>query len=257
MRIMTTNIWGDYFNNPVSLRLEDLLRVYEVYRPDVIGFQECTASWWESGLFSRLADDYQILGEGLFPDGNYVPLAVGKQYEVVSFGGELYEETPDPSKGFTWAVLRGPEEKVFGVCNTHFWWKGGEEHDRIRGCNARQLSYRMKVIQKEYSCPVFAFGDLNCWPDNLAFAAFKEQGVKELFHLAEVRDDRCTLHGNPVLDATGHFRGALREGDHKRAIDHILSLGEGFSVPALRVVEDSFALDATDHSPVYADIILQ
>lgn len=40
MRLMTTNIWGDYFDNPVDVREDNMYKVYENYSPDVIGFQE-------------------------------------------------------------------------------------------------------------------------------------------------------------------------------------------------------------------------
>ena len=39
------------------------------------------------------------------------------------------------------------------------------------------------------------------------------------------------------------------------SLDHIVSLGkDGFEVISYRVVTDSFVLDATDHSPVFADV---
>ena len=37
MRIMTHNIWGDYFGNCVDERIDDALEIYRQYTPDVIG----------------------------------------------------------------------------------------------------------------------------------------------------------------------------------------------------------------------------
>ena len=56
MRIMTSNIWGDYFNNPVELRQEGLLNVFKKYSPDVLGLQEVTKSWYESKIFKELCE---------------------------------------------------------------------------------------------------------------------------------------------------------------------------------------------------------
>ena len=45
MRIMTSNIWGDYFGNEVDSREGQLYDVYKKYDADVIGVQEATAKW--------------------------------------------------------------------------------------------------------------------------------------------------------------------------------------------------------------------
>ena len=37
MRIMTSNIWGDYFGNPVDERLDQVLTIYRKYAPDILG----------------------------------------------------------------------------------------------------------------------------------------------------------------------------------------------------------------------------
>jgi endonuclease/exonuclease/phosphatase family metal-dependent hydrolase len=44
------------------------------------------------------------------------------------------------------------------------------------------------------------------------------------------------------------------EFDYMASIDHIVGLGDGYKVLQYRVVEDQDALDASDHSPVFADI---
>lgn len=39
LRLMTSNIWGDYFGNPVEGRAEQLAAVYLHHKPDIIGLQ--------------------------------------------------------------------------------------------------------------------------------------------------------------------------------------------------------------------------
>ena len=44
VRIVTANIWGDYFGNPVRDREGAFLDAFIQYGADVIGMQECTAN---------------------------------------------------------------------------------------------------------------------------------------------------------------------------------------------------------------------
>ena len=124
MRIMTSNIWGDYFNNSTIGRDDKLYGVYQKYAPDVIGFQEVTKGWYESSLFEKLSKDYCFIGTELFGSKNYVPMALKKELILIAKGFEYLENTPDSSKAITWAVVK-QNGIVFALCNTHFWWMRG------------------------------------------------------------------------------------------------------------------------------------
>lgn len=258
MRIMTTNIWGDYFGNPVEAREADIFRVYEKYAPDVIGLQEITPGWYAGKLFGWLAKDYFFVGTELTESGNYVPMAVKKGFTLMAKGYEPLYDTPDKSKGVTWAVLKDNAGKVFAVCNTHFWWMAGKtEHDALRARNAQQLADIMKYLSGRFGCPAFAFGDMNCNRNSQVFrVVYLVNGIKPLIDMTDERDCVCTLHGDPAADSEGRYHGEKSLLDQTVSIDHIVAMGDGFTVSQYRVVEDQFALDATDHSPVYADIEL-
>lgn len=258
MRIMTTNIWGNYFNNPAELRLDDMYKVYETYTPDIIGFQEVEASWYQSNLLGRLSEKYNLIGTRLYDNCNYVPMAVKKEIKILANGFEYYADNMgDASKSLTWAVLDN-DGKIFGVCNTHFWWKTGPEHDAAREIDAKQLCNLMKYIGERFSCPVFAFGDMNCNIKSSVFEKiYPENNIKCLYDLTSERDDVNSLHGDPERGADGKFHGKKTDKDHTYSIDHIVALGTGFDVLRYKVVEDQYALDASDHSPVYADIELE
>ena len=256
MRVMTTNIWGDYFGNPVDVREKGIFKVYEKYTPDVIGFQEITKGWYESNLFDMISDKYYFVGTELCDNINYVPLAIKKEYELVAKGYERLRNTPDESKAITWAVIKR-DAKTVAVLNTHFWWKyGKEEYDLIRNENAKQLSELMKYLSERFNCSAFAFGDMNCGRDNQVFTkVYAESNVFPLFDLAENKDDICSHHGNPVADEKGFYHGNTTDKDQSMSLDHIVSFGkDGFKVVNYRVVTDGFVLDATDHSPVFADV---
>ena len=74
LRIMTSNIWGDYFGNPPHERDDALVEVFLRYLPDALSLQEVTPNWWKSRLFKRLEGEYAVV-EGKGPDQtNYIPL---------------------------------------------------------------------------------------------------------------------------------------------------------------------------------------
>lgn len=64
IRLMTSNIWGDYFGNEVAVREDQLFEVYQKYACDVIGIQEVTPSWHSSALMTNMkAAGYLILND--------------------------------------------------------------------------------------------------------------------------------------------------------------------------------------------------
>ena len=254
IRIMTSNIWGDYFNNPVESRMENVITYIKTYFPDVVGLQEITPGWYNSGLFKHLSTFYETVE---FELNNYTPLLFKKQrYDLIECGWELLSDTPDPSKSITWAVLSDKQTGVkFGVCNTHFWWmERNENDDRLREQNAEQLYKKIKYIKDKYDVTVFSFGDLNCNCENIAIKLLNEQNVELAYDIAKKKSSTSSYHGNPILGTDGKYHGSRTNDDHNKSIDHILVYGKDFAINEYVVIEDQFVLDATDHSPVYIDI---
>lgn len=254
MRIMTSNIWGDYFKNPVDVREDFLYDVLKKYDADFIGFQEVTPNWHKGEMFKWLLEDYNFVGTEISESKNYVPFVYKKEYFLVAKGYELFFTPEEISKGITWGVFKKPDGSFIGICNTHFWWMSGPEHDVIRDDNALKLIATMKFIKEKYNCPVFAFGDLNCTRSANVFNIFKENGVEQLYDIAENKDNIGSHHGNPVLGDDGRYHGTTTDKDCEHSIDHILALKGDCKVLEYRIVEDQKALDATDHSPVYVDV---
>lgn len=284
MRIMTSNIWGDYFNNPVELRIDGIINTYAKYSPDVIGLQEITSGYYTLQLFPRLSDNYVLIGSQ--EPENYTPLLIKKSLSVISYGFEYLENTPDSSKSITYAVLETENHIKFAVCNTHFWWMSGNEsdkvkeifgvselnadgHNAIRTQNGKQLIDLMKHLSLKYDCPAYGMGDMNATITEPVFSFYSENGVKLLFDLANERDTVCTLHGDPILGDDGKYHGKRADDEYIKklnknpnlpqyysSIDHIITLNNHYTIKQYRVIEDGEILDATDHSPVYADIEL-
>ena len=259
LRILTANIWGDYFGNPVSVRENGFIEGFAAYDPDVIGMQEVTANWHKSKLFEALAERYEIVSDFEGVANNFVPLAYKKdRFDLLESGFHYYTETPDTSKAYTYAVLENKENgQVFAVCNTHFWWKSGAEHDQIRLLNAQELVACMTGLHEKYDCPVFAFGDLNCSAFAGPFLVFSENDVVRLRDVAQSFSKKSSHHGDPKLGDDGLYHGKLPTNPEVKSLDHIIGIRGDYQVSTYQLVLDQGVLDASDHSPVYADIVLK
>ena len=215
--------------------------------------QEYTPGWYGGNMYNWLSDEYYPVGTELYSNINYVPMAIKKEYSLLSYGYEYLENTPDKSKGITWAVIE-KDGKICSVCNTHFWWMAGEEHDAIRVENAKQLTNLMKHLHKRFGCPVFSFGDMNTRISSGVFEVYKQNGIKHLRDLANEKDDASSHHGDPQKNENGSYIGQKTAADYNHSIDHIVGLGENFTVLQYRIIQDVEVLNASDHSPVYTDI---
>ena len=253
MRIMTCNIWGDYFHNPVEARMGGFVTLFSDTAPDIVGFQECTDGWYRSGFFDAVSDRYAVYS---LTEHNYTPILLKKErFSLIECGFRLYSETPDPSKGYTYLVLHDrPGGKTLGIINTHFWWKSGEEHDRIRCRNARELAACAQNIVRGNDCPVYAFGDFNCLYHSEPFRVLFSEGFTHTADIAAFSDTVSSHHGDPILGSDGLWHGKKTENDRGFSIDHIISMNGTDKIDRYTVATAQYILDSSDHSPVYIDI---
>lgn len=258
IRIMTSNIWGDYFGNEVETREKGLYDTYLKYSPDVLGFQEVTESWHNSRMMADLKKLYTILDDAADGYNNYTVLVFRTdRFELLESGFDIYTSTDDPSKTVQWAVLKEKASgKALGVLNTHFEWRTGEQYDLARESNANELTDRMEYIKKKYGCEAFAFGDMNTGLTSSVFEVFADRNVVHLSQMTESCSDFSSHHGNPVRGEDGLYHGTATEAPFEKSLDHMVALKGDFKVTEYAVVTDQPALDATDHSPVYVDIEL-
>lgn len=252
MRIMTCNIWGDYFGNPVAPRMGGYERLFESYSPDIAGLQECTAGWHNCGLFEKISDKYTLYATD---KRNFTPILLKKdKFYALESESVLYSETPDPSKGFNRLVLEDIEtHKIFAVLNTHLWWKTGSEHDLIREKNAKELSAAMLKTAEKFDCPVFAFGDFNSRYREVAFDVFRENRIELCIERALSSDTVSSNHHNPIIGENGVCHGNETSETKEESIDHIVMYNFAEKIDCYKVVTDQYILDSSDHSPVYID----
>lgn len=262
LRVMVSNIWGEYFGNPAVEREDAFLAIFKRYSPDVLALQEVCRKWWASKLIPGLSEEYGVVdGNPKGNDFNYTPLLYKKsRLELVDSGWVRYHAKLDRSKCVTWGVFKDKVTgKVFCSYSTHYWYKGGPEHDYIRTVNAEVMSKCLLEVSKKYNCPVVGGGDFNCNISSDAFAVLRSFGFESAQEIADVASPECSHHGDPVRGEDGKYRGFLRKKDNVKAysIDHIVVLKSRVKVLREHVILDQDALDASDHSPIFADIVLK
>ena len=257
IRIMTSNIWGDYFGNEVAHREDQLFEVYSKYAPDVIGMQEVTKSWHDSTLMSNMqANGYLLLDDAPIGVNNFNVMFVKASRFTVRRGGfEQMTHTEDSSKNMQWAILIDKETDVrIGVCNAQFEYRGGPKYDEAREFNAEQMAWRMNYLLEQGKCvAAFGFGDMNTSLISTVFPTYEKRGITHLATQAPEMPTFSSYHGYPVRGEDGFYHGKAPESSFKRSLDHIVGKGN-YTVKNYEIVTDRPALDATDHSPVFVDV---
>jgi len=257
LRLMSSNIWGDYFGNEVYRRDEQLMTVYRRYLPDILGLQEMTPSWWASPVWERLQEVYRFVPANTQNKNNYVPLLYryGK-FELLDQGWHLYHEDLDASKGYTMGVFRDRERgRVFAVFNTHFWFKGEIADNYVRVYNAMVLDKAIQTTKEKFGCPVFFMGDLNCTYASQAWEYLRSAGWVSSFAVAGQCSGFSSMHGDPQRGADHCYHGVTTDQPKECSIDYI-GVPVDTAVEKLLHIADQEALDASDHSPVLADLML-
>ncbi len=261
LRMLSFNIWGDYFQNPVAERDLAIAAIILRYQPDVVALQEVTANWWTSRLFTALASSYAPVVGQANGKNNFTPLLYKKErFELVAEGWDLYHEKLDASKGVTWAVLKDRNSgRRFAAFSTHYWWQGTHESNYIRTVNSDLLCKRLDALRTQYHCPVFGGGDFNCWTSSDPLDKLWQNGYASAQDVADTASPESSHHGDPRRGDDGNYHGSPRpEKNEKRySIDHLIVPPEQVHVHRLQVVLDQDALDASDHSPIIMDLTLK
>lgn len=257
IRLMTSNIWGDFFGNPVGPRAPLLEKVFERYVPDILGLQEVGKNWWASTLIDALQKRYTQVPVETQGKLNCNPIFYdAERFELLECTFHLFHEELDYSKGWNCGVFREKERGgIFAVYNTHFWWKADLNNDVIRRYNAMETICAMKETAAKYDCKVFLMGDMNCKCDSLAWNYVRQQGWETSFLCTEQSSPYSSNHHDPKIHEDGSCTGSTTDEPKEDSIDHI-AIPAGVRVLCQHAVIDQEALDSSDHSPVYADVIL-
>ena len=265
LKIMSHNVWGMFGANPVKRvdNRRDLMReIYLEQLPDVLGTQEFSIAMRESGLANDLLENgycelnvsHDVEAYGM--SNLFTPIFYRKDScDVLNCGFFLFPRNFNnhDSKGVAWGIFRHKYTgAVFSVANTHFWYKGGEEHDLVRRDNAIMLLDVMKPLPK----PWFIMGDLNCKTDSPAYKTLSGSGLSDAQLAAPDTILGKAHHPYPEYDFEKQiFYGApVPMGDYTESYDHIFVDSEHCSsVNRFVVLTDQNALDTSDHCPIFLE----
>ncbi|MBQ8510947.1 MAG: endonuclease/exonuclease/phosphatase family protein [Clostridia bacterium] len=260
IRVMYHNVWSGAVYNRDDMEAE----LYLSYMPDVIGLQEISANirGEEVSLFDLLADEYtEVEVKATNKSGNnYTPILYrAERLELIDAGWHLYNDNAgDQSKSITWAVFRDKTTgKQFGVANTHFYWTSDEKGKAARLIDAQEIAKVVADVQAKYSVPLVIGGDLNCGISSDPQKNLTQAGWVNAHDGASVYRSESNGHHSyaPLDELTGLYaNGPMPTGTYDTAIDHIYTCGGGLEVRVFNTLLHRYALDASDHCPIYVDL---
>ena len=255
---MTSNVWVDFFGNPVPPRDTLLADIISEQMPDAVAFQEMHMSWHNSVLKPRLAElGYAEVCPDLHGNPyNCTPVLYNaNRFREVRSCFHLYSGPNDVnSKSYTAVCLEDRESGTrIGMMATHFWFMWDDAGNAAREQNAREL---IEGFDSFDDCAaVFCGGDYNCGEQSAAFGILEDAGILTSYRLAdELVNPVCSWHGDPVYDseAKRYTPAAVSEYPLDHSLDHILVRGNA-KIKRYEVIADERARMASDHSPVVID----
>lgn len=267
MRIMFHNVWG-YINadgsNPISMRPDVALSVYQSYQPDVLCLQECSNAYRTGGkaLFRWLGENYT---EVSFPNegGTGNPIFYNKMlFEAVETG---YKKSRSGDKGTTYAVLRRKSDgKLFGVTNSHFAANTNAGDDPVLGNEYRvqdaetMAATAQAIVAKYGKISVFSGGDFNTNKNGDPYQALTKAGLNNIRGIAKDCTTLSPYYKTFAYNADYDFYNLQNSltTDSEWAIDHLMYFGATPGVSRYDVVNYSLALTASDHAAHFADVTL-
>ena len=276
-RVMFYNVlWDD-----LALQERAILQteVVEVYRPDVIGFQE-----FDERRRTDMVPILQDLGYAEtmnYKQGNFVSGSSGATktnlYSCVPIFyntattkciangfyryAAQYSVGESKSKTLSWAVM---ESKVSGekyiVVNTHMC----TQDDEIKGKQAKEAVNVIDNILKTYDFPVFLGGDYNGNYNNANFKYFGGDGGftdVEKNNMAEEFTSKLKSYHRPypVFNDTYGLMWAGAEDDSgaktpEVSVDHIMVKNDyPVTIDVYGVVVDDYTISGGDHFPIFVD----
>ena len=263
VRVLIHNIWGNTSEGNIDGRMFQTAAVYEEYRPDVIGLQECSpgARGGQNSIIRLLGK----LGYTEVPaqstntsKNNYTPLLYNAEtVKLIEYGYRLYEGQNDSgSKGLTWGVFETVKTgETFAVLSTHYWWKSEKQQDTLdRESNARESLDTVAMITEKYHCPVVLGGDFNCNPSSSPYGVLTKGGLRDVQSWAKKTENMHTHHTYPTFHAeTGLWDDPVYPAaNYSRSIDHIFATGN-LTPERFDVVTDLYAILSSDHCPLIFD----
>ncbi len=269
LRIMSFNILASDWNNNPAVKGRDELAVDVItrYQPDVIGMQEVNAEWYASlnenfGTYKLVNADNNKIGKHV----NYSTIAYNTEtVRLVEYSQKAFAVNYNKNcRNLMWAVFESISEpsKRFIVTSTH--WDLTSER---RVAQAVEMSLLLHFIELKYHLPIFCTGDFNSRENLEEYSTFTK--------LTKYESAKYSSEKKGLVSATSHLGDGTGSADdyqsgywklgkvsfRQKEINTPYSIDHIFVYPGTRVlyydtIVDEAALEASDHCPIYADIMI-
>ena len=273
VRIMYHNVWG-YMNaagntpNPVANRYEIVIKVYETYQPDIIGFQEARTEFDTIGNYLKSQGyDYKAAfsGNPLWYNTNTL--------ELLDHGSE---NADGHSYNTYWGIFRVKATgKVFAATNSHFTANSmvpgdtdalkAENGNLYRIEDAKALLRAVAAVKASAhggeNIPIFTGGDYNCNVTSTAYTTLTDGGLVNTREIATTSADiSCHHNAYTYDDKLGYYLlpGQVTSAASS-AIDYIMMAGkmDAATVHCYEVIGDRLTALTSDHAPHFIDVTLK
>lgn len=278
LRIMSHNVWKCDDNQPAwaekghdcsaAARSKGMVRIYAETMPDIIGLQEMSAVMADEILCALAEKElrYALLW------GRDTPILYRQdRLELLDSDFRLYptelpgwegEFNNHGTKSWCLAVFRDKADgKKLAFMSTHLWWMSSDPasknyqagSDEARTYQLAMAMDRIERFSAEYDCPAVIVGDLNAGYRMPVIQSALRKGYLHAHDVAAEYADEDWGYHYCFADGFKPYENAPFE----NALDHILirRAPEG-CVRRFERYTPSYYLPLSDHSPVFADIVL-
>lgn len=270
VRILYHNTWG-YLNadgsNPVSMRADIAIPIYEEIAPEILCFEEAGTTFRTAArpLFKWLkAEGYsEICFSNEGGEGN--PIFYRK--DLLDLLDSGYAKSRNGDKGTTWAIfrLKSDASKTFAVTNSHFAANTNAGGDATLGNTYRvqdaqaALQAVNGILSKYPNIPVFVGGDFNTNPSGDPYRTLMNGGLVNVRTLTGNKSNVKPYHGSYKYDADFDLydpTSGAAAGTAGDSIDHIMAIANGAAILQQYVLNDPLSATVSDHCPHFVDVVL-
>jgi len=269
LRVMYQNVWG-YLNtdgsNPVANRSDMASQIYEAYQPDVLCLQEAGSAFWNASATLTKWLSANSYNEIHYTDGGTGnPIFYNSKTLKLLDSGNIKAQRG--VKSTTWAVFQDLSSgKIFGVINSHF-AANSDAGDNTELANSYRIADAEDILRatetilaKHSGISILAGGDYNCAPGSDPYKKLLGAGYVNVRDTAQTASTVTAYHGSyQYYTDRGYYELAVAasEGTAERAIDHIMTRGDGMIVHRYSVLVDRISATTSDHCPHFADITIK
>lgn len=268
IRVMSFNLLVDIWSTSPAVQGRDTTVAQTIlnYTPDVIGFQEASATWQRNLKILLKETPYKLIcteqsiSHEKYGKTCFTPILYNS--EVLTLLDSDIQAYASRSNQYlrtmSWAYF---EHNVSGerfiILNTHFEAPGNDAEEKAKNLEFRkkqavELNAMIDELETQYNCPIVATGDFNTTEGNdktnthLPYWSLIDGGLHEAKYTADKIRRKCS---------TWHDLGSQISTADAGSFDHIFGT-ERVHFAYFNTLVDKILMSASDHCPIYADVKL-